>query len=705
MLAVFRGLIAAMLMGVSLTIGLIVSSEFTSLNVETFIFNKFDLTSLKVFTGQSRDLVAKALYGNVARWFIILFLVAVAVELIVLIYIAISTVLRTLKQNPEKQAETTKMIKDFVLGLVVLFGMSIFIITIISINNFIVSVLSKDVGGDNVFNTLTLQLFLDIFSLDIMVGTQSLILYIIISTMGLIFFVYYMKRLLKVSFLIIIAPLVAVTFAIDRRKGGAKRLLEWSKMFIYTVFIQVIHVLTYVSFLTVVLKGTTGSSTRFIPSMILLVAGLKFLWDSETIIGELFGISADKVQGSSAFMMGFLTQASKLNKARKSFAKTAPDIKTPTGKSDQVPTKKKHTVSTRDLTESVSSKGLMDKAKEKLKDEAEEKANAKDVITKRKALSDKDIEKARKRAARREKIVSNIYDKRPLKGLGTATKEYTISKAKRLGQQTYKRTKKSALRLMAQATVGGITAVASHATPQVGMIESGLVGAKTAGWGIDQAQTARNKRKFDGKSKLYYKNLKREAEQLNALNDRRKKLGPEKSDDKTEEIEDKTKKELEEGKEPEDQEEVLPDEEKDKDVSQETRRDETTGDELDAYARSIADTDKKTIDKRFAMAKKASIQAFAAKEGQSEFKAKQHVAKLLKGLLEARDFDYKTLEAVDRQLLHRFVDVITKQRIDDFEHNMEGYNIREHDIKQHPGTERITYKDVRDLAKELNNKE
>ena len=391
-LMLLRAIIALVLITISFIIGLLIGGQAAAITIETFIFNQYELTSLNVFIGSKVDATANALYENVAKWFVILFGVAIVVEILVLIYIAINSVLRTLKQDPKKEAETKKMIKDYLLGLLVLFGMGIFIIAIILLNNTIVSAFYKEAVAGAWDNSLTMELWKGIFNTNVLIGTQSLILYIIISAMGLVFFLYYFKRLLKVSFLIVISPLVAVTYAVNRRSGSAKSLVAWSKMFVYTVLIQVIHALTYVSFISIIVEAAGSKGTAAIPAMILLVSGLKFLWDSETIIGSLFGISADKVQGNTALLLGMLSQANKFKKVGSNFVKKAPILKT----IDKAESKKKIPLKTQ-TSENINKRGnnILDSSKEDLKDKIKDKEKDKKEEDKqkegKKKLTEKDI--------------------------------------------------------------------------------------------------------------------------------------------------------------------------------------------------------------------------------------------------------------------------------------------------------------------------
>lgn len=688
LLIAFRAIIAVVFISVTFLIGVLIGGQASALNVETFIFNRYKLTSLQIFTGSKVDPIGNTLFDNVAKWFMILFALAIFLELIVLLYIAINTIFKTLRQDPEKQAEVKKMAKDFVLGLVVLLGMGVFVIAIILINNTIVSALYRGMGFDKSFQTITGNLMLGIFKWDPVEGTLSLMLYIIIAVMGIIFFIYYLKRLLKVSFLVVISPMVAITYAIDKRTGGAKRLLAWTKMFAYTVFVQTVHALIYTAFISVVVQETFKSSTGLVASVIILVAGLKFLWDAENIIGELFGIAAEKVQGSAAVLLGFMTQAGKI-KDTASKLSSKPPVKIIVTKDPPSSAKSKIKIK----------KGKLDKAdvgdvKKKFKEKDNKQVNAKDE--KRKSDSKTPTKPKERKSNYKDEVASSKYEKRPLKGLGTSAKEYAISKVRNLGPQTLRRIRNKSASWLVKGTVAGVAAVASHATPEVGMYASVLGGAKLAGWGMNKAQTTRHKIKYNGKSKAYKETLEEEAEQLKAIEQRRKKLEQAGTEEK--QVDKKDQKDLDE-KDKKDQKELdekdkkdlnEKDEKDEKDKEDEKEAKEVTSKEIDdnemeRYVKDISNAPKEELENEYKAAKQASINYLQKEKGKSSSQARLHVDKLQRGLLKEKDFNYKTLEEVDRKLLQTYLDVITKQKMEDFESNTQN---------------KIKYKEVLDKALE-----
>ena len=66
------------------------------------------------------------------------------------------------------------------------------------------------------------------------------------QTLGLVF--TYFNRMLKLAFLTIIAPLVTITYSIDKMGDGkAQALGNWLKEYVYTILIQPFHCIVYMT--------------------------------------------------------------------------------------------------------------------------------------------------------------------------------------------------------------------------------------------------------------------------------------------------------------------------------------------------------------------------------------------------------------------------------------------------------------------------
>lgn len=665
---VFKALITLVVFVISHLLGLVFGRDLVALNVEDFIFNKYNLTSLKVFetsvtqSGIYRtDEASTYIYNSVAKWFYIFLGIAFILEIIVLIYIAINTTIRTLKQDPEKDAEVKVMFKDFLLGLVVLAGMSVFIIAIITINNVLVDILAKALDVENYSDTLTFQLFEDSFSFDIQFGIMSLLLYIIISTLGFIFFVYYLKRLLKVSFLIIIAPLVAVTFSIDRRRGGAEKLMIWTKMFVYSVLIQAIHALIYVALLKVVITDIKSTSSGYIVSVVLLIGGIKFVWDAEKIIGDLFGIDASRVAASSGIIVAILSRANSIANAKERFFDKAPKLRM---KTFDVSDKKPKLFSAKRHKENVINKinKRSDKKSiiDKIKDGKKEKK--KKVEPPKRKLTDKDIETAKKKSIKKDKKV-------PKKGLRTLGPALKRSAGIKFRNRIFKRMLKGAAKL----TVGAIAATASHATPKFGMFTAAYAGAKATGWAINKGKEKMAEGRERGEGLIYKGSTYMEERQYRGVLDRKEKLGNEKEIEEQAKAEEQTRPEEqtkpEEPKDNTDKEEKEDVKEKSCNEDKDDIKEDDSSLDAEKYAKEIKEKPKDEIEQEYENSYKSWIQNFMNETGATREQAEKNAKKLQKDFLKEKEFNYSILSNTDKNLLHKFLNLVTKEKIDKFESN------------------------------------
>ena len=133
------------------------------------------------------------------------------------------------------------------------------------------------------------QLLLSALSPNIIGGFGSLILYIALQIETFIFLLMYMKRMFTVAFLIIIAPLITVTYPIDKiGDGQAQAFAAWLNEFIVTTFIQSLHAFTYMVFMF--LAGNIAEATPLI--------GIAFLYalpKMEKIVKVIFNFKGSSV--------------------------------------------------------------------------------------------------------------------------------------------------------------------------------------------------------------------------------------------------------------------------------------------------------------------------------------------------------------------------------------------------------------------------
>lgn len=119
--------------------------------------------------------------------------------------------------------------------------------------------------------------------------------YVVIVIYTVIFTFTYLKRLLYILFLTVIAPFVAMTYPIDKIKDGKAQAFEmWMKEYIYNLIIQPFHLLLYVIFISMAFD-LAGKNVIYA----LVVIG--FMIPAEKFLRKMFGF--DKAS-SPGFLAG-----------------------------------------------------------------------------------------------------------------------------------------------------------------------------------------------------------------------------------------------------------------------------------------------------------------------------------------------------------------------------------------------------------------
>ena len=240
--------------------------------IERAVFNRVPLFNINFFntdgsytvgTGTSTTTVEAStsineIKARVAQVFYVVRLIATGASLVVLIYIGIRMSISTLSDD---KAKYKKMLIGWVESIVVLFLLEYIMVAIIMLGEMItnvfysleIQVLSGGTGlagTDETFeNTIRSQILTKLFEFSGLNYALYTIMYICLLIMQLKYFWTYMKRFLMVGFLIMIAPMITVTYGIDKAGDGkAQAFAVWMKEFTVNVLIQPLHALIYLVF-------------------------------------------------------------------------------------------------------------------------------------------------------------------------------------------------------------------------------------------------------------------------------------------------------------------------------------------------------------------------------------------------------------------------------------------------------------------------
>lgn len=155
--------------------------------------------------------------NNIAGWYYAIRNLAIIISLLVLIYIGIRMAISTVAED---KAKYKSMLTDWIVGFITIFLLHYIIIATIYINEALVGALKPDAGAGNFaekFSRYMDDLFMEgLATVSFVKGMTASIVYVGLTIMTLMFLFTYAKRMLTVAFLIIIAPIITVTYSIDK---------------------------------------------------------------------------------------------------------------------------------------------------------------------------------------------------------------------------------------------------------------------------------------------------------------------------------------------------------------------------------------------------------------------------------------------------------------------------------------------------------
>lgn len=202
-------------------------------SVDGILFNESELTSINFFETTTNTTMS-TIRMNVATWYYVMRNLAVVILLGILIYVGIRMAISTIASD---EAKYKKMFKDWVVSLALLFVLHYIMIFTINCNNILVDLISQardyindrtagsivgaaedafDVDLSHTYDNALNAFLANSFSISLSSGFGSAIIYVILVGVTLIFLIMYIKRMLTIGFLIIIAPLITITYSIDK---------------------------------------------------------------------------------------------------------------------------------------------------------------------------------------------------------------------------------------------------------------------------------------------------------------------------------------------------------------------------------------------------------------------------------------------------------------------------------------------------------
>lgn len=283
----------------------------------------------------SQNSIAAQLQKTIASWYNALKNLVIVGLLSMLVYVGIRMMLTSIASD---KAKYKQMFMDWLIALCLLF----FLHYIMSFTMTIVEIITEGIqGGTNInvrINDTSGRTFeyktnltglcrLKLQAPDLTQKLIYLIFYTALVVYSCIFTWKYMKRALTMAFLTLMAPLVTLTYPIDKiGDGKAQAFNMWIKEFVFNALLQPFHLIIYSIFL--------GSAMQIATENILYaILFLAFMGPAEKILRKFFGF--DKTNTANASFMGGFGGAAAFNTVKNLInkgAKGAAAVKSGTAK-------------------------------------------------------------------------------------------------------------------------------------------------------------------------------------------------------------------------------------------------------------------------------------------------------------------------------------------------------------------------------------
>lgn len=136
------------------------------------------------------------------------------------------------------------------------------------------------------------------------------IIYVVLIIYTIIFSFTYLRRVIYMAFLTMIAPLVAITYPIDKMNDGKAQAFDlWLKEYLFNLLLQPLHLALYIIVI--------GSAMNFAAKNVFyVIMALGFLMPAEKLLRRFFGFEKAQTPGAFGGAAGAALMMSGLNKLR-----------------------------------------------------------------------------------------------------------------------------------------------------------------------------------------------------------------------------------------------------------------------------------------------------------------------------------------------------------------------------------------------------
>ena len=283
-----------------------------SLTLDEILFNKVEILSIDFFNLNPQNGMVKTIRENVAIWYYGIRNLSATILFVILLYTGLRMAIST---AAEEKARYSEMIVNWLISIALLFVLHYIMEFVIVINNRLVSIFATALTN-NKGDTIDMidQFFVNSWSLSFTEGLGSALAYLALVGMTFVFLLAYLKRMITIAFLIVISPLVTVTYSLDKMGDNKSQALDnWLKEFAYNVLIQPFQCAAYLALVESAMKILT--TERSLSAVVVAFIMIVFLYEAEKIIKLIFGFNPQSMSdtvGHAAYYATIMNNANSI---------------------------------------------------------------------------------------------------------------------------------------------------------------------------------------------------------------------------------------------------------------------------------------------------------------------------------------------------------------------------------------------------------
>ena len=263
--------------------------------IDSIVFNEYLLTRIDYFrTGVTVDsseanTFTITLKSFVSNLYVTLVAVVTVIYIFILVYVGVRVVMTSVA---DQQAKYKQMLSSWAIGLLLLFTFHYILSYVVEINDLSVNFIRtnfasnqeaneniatlmdklKKEGVETTYKKLTqkgketvgneaakidnLPNTSEYFELYTSVNIVKAIVWIALLSKTILIAILYIKRLIMITFLILIFPFITIAYVLDRVKEGKSKVFDtWFRAFFTNVFINLLHAITFVVVVQMALRA------------------------------------------------------------------------------------------------------------------------------------------------------------------------------------------------------------------------------------------------------------------------------------------------------------------------------------------------------------------------------------------------------------------------------------------------------------------